>query len=156
MDKYINEETIIKNETYGLFKDLILCKKCQNLLIEPSMCTNCLNQYCKNCIDKNKCKEIKCPNCQQSNFNEINENNRMIKKFKFKCIKGCGEEIPFDNINNHYSSDCLNKKKLKSIKTLTSKEAAEYRIKENTEIPHLTSMYKKLIYFIYSNNLRYY
>ena len=141
MDKYINEETIIKNETYGLFKDLILCKKCQNLLIEPSICTNCLNQYCKNCIDKNKCKEITCPNCQQSNFNEINENNRMIKKFKFKCIKGCGEELLYDEIENHYKNNCLTNKKNTERKfaILTKEQVAEIKKKTKQEIKYLTS-----------------
>ena len=157
MEKYINEDTSVKNDVYDLFKENIKCSICSHLMIEPVICLSCQNSFCKKCIQDWKAKNGSCPkNCEICMINDVIGKNNFITKFKFKCIKGCGEEIPFDNINNHYSSDCLNKKKLKSIKTLTSKEAAEYRIKENTEIPHLTSMYKKLIYFIYSNNLRYY
>ena len=141
MDEYINKDTIIKNETFDLFKDLILCKKCNNLLIEPSMCTNCLNQYCQNCINKKKSKERKCPNCEKSNFNEINENNRLIKKFKFKCIKGCGEELLFDEINNHYKNNCLTnkKKKVRKLEMLTKEQVAKIKKKTKQEIKYLTS-----------------
>ena len=139
MDKYINEDTIIKNETYELFKDMILCKKCKNLLIEPSMCTNCQNQFCQNCIDKKKIKKIKCPICKKCNFNEINEKNRLIKKFKFKCIKGCGEEILFDEINNHYKNSCK-KKIIRNLEILTKEQVAEIKKKKKKqEIKYLTS-----------------
>ena len=73
---------------------------------------------------------------------DIIKKNNFITKFKFKCIKGCGKEILFDNINDHYSSDCLKKKKLNIIKALTPKEAKDYKNREKKEIPHLTSMYK--------------
>ena len=110
-------------------------------MIEPSMCTNCLNQYCQNCINKKKLKERKCPNCEKNNFNEVNENNRLIKKFKFKCIKGCGEELLFDEINNHYKNNCLtNKKKaVRKLEMLTKEQVAKIKKKTNQEIKYLTS-----------------
>ena len=41
MEEYINEETIIKNEIYELFKDNIICPICKGLIIEPVICLNC-------------------------------------------------------------------------------------------------------------------
>ena len=68
---------------------------------------------------------------------EVKENKNNIKKFKFLCIKGCGEEILFDDIKKHYNSDCLSKKN--KMKTLSSKQAAEYKKKTGNDIPIVTS-----------------
>ena len=64
---------------------------------------------------------------------------------KFKCIKGCGAEILFDDIKNHYSSNCLEKKNenendenKRKIKILTKKEVAELK-KNNKKIDYFTS-----------------
>ena len=51
MEKYINEDTIIKNETYNSFPELIICQICQCIMLEPVMCVGCQNYYCKKCID---------------------------------------------------------------------------------------------------------
>ena len=127
MEKYINEETIIKNEIYEGFKDNIICPICSCLMIEPVMCLTCQNSIIKDVIGKN-------------NF---------ITKFKFKCIRGCGAEIKFDDIKNHYSSDCLSVKK--KITPLSAKETAEYKKKTGNDVPHLSSKSFNL-YIIYSNN----
>ena len=108
MEKYINEETIIKNETYNSFPELIICQICQCIMLEPVMCVSCQNYYCKKCIDSWKKKSGVCPNrCENPTFKSVIEKNRLITKMKFKCIKGCGVEISFDDIKNHYNSNCL-------------------------------------------------
>ena len=134
MEKYANKDNIVKNEVYNSFKDSIICPICKDLMLEPFTCLECLDTLCKNCIDKNK----KCPNnCDKPKFKEVKENKNNIKKFKFLCIKGCGEEILFDDIKKHYNSDCLSKKN--KIKTLSSNQAAEYRKKTGNDIPTVTS-----------------
>ena len=134
MEKYINEDTIVKNELYDLFKDNIKCSNCSRLMIEPSICLGCQNTFCKKCIEE--CKTTSsgsCPNkCENSTINDVIGKNKFITKFKFKCIKGCGEEISYDNIQNHYNTDCLSKKK--KIRPITGKEAANYK-----NIPHISS-----------------
>ena len=111
MEKYINEETIIKNETFNSFQDLIICQICQCIMLEPVMCMNCQNYYCKKCIDDWQKKSKKCPNrCENPNYKSVIERNRLITKMKFKCTKGCGAEILFDDLKNHYSSNCLENK----------------------------------------------
>lgn len=139
MEEYVNEDTIIKNESYDLLKDNIICPICSRLMIEPVICLSCQNTYCKKCIQDWKEKGGNCPNkCENSIINNVIGKNNFITKFKFKCIKGCGAEILFDDIKEHYSSDCLSKKK--KIKPITKEEAANYQIKENIKIPHLSSM----------------
>ena len=139
MEEYINEKTIIKDEIYNAFKDNIYCSSCKHLMIEPVMCSICQSIFCKNCLEKSMKKNKSCPNkCKNSSFININEKNNSLTKCKFKCIKGCNEEISFNDIKKHYSSNCL----LKKNKTfsMTPKQAAEYRKKSGKEIPHITSM----------------
>ena len=120
MEEYINEKTIIKDEKWDLLKENIKCSLCKNLMLKPVMCTNCQNYYCKNCIET-KSNGI-CPQkCENSSIIDAVGKNLLINKFKFKCIKGCGEEIPFNDIQKHYSSNCL-KRESKSKEKLKEKD----------------------------------
>ena len=80
-----------------------------------SLITLCMKEslICKKCKDTKK----RCPdNCDNPNFKEVKEKQQIIKKFKFYCIKGCGEEIKFDDIKKHYSFVCLStQKKIKAL-----------------------------------------
>lgn len=149
MEKYINEETIIKNDNYDSFQDFIICQICQCIMIEPVMCLGCQNYYCKNCIENWKKKSETCPNrCENPIYKNIIEKNRLITKFKFKCIKGCGAEIPFDDIKSHYDSNCLEnkKEKLSKIKILSMNEASMLK---DEEIEYFTSKYNNMLYLFY-------
>ena len=139
MEKYINKRTIVKNEIYEAFKDSIICPICKCIMIEPVICFVCQNTFCKKCKEDLNKKGESCPkNCNNAEIRDVIKNKNLISKFKFKCIKGCREEILFDDIENHYSSDCLSKKK--KIKAISSKEVANYRKKNDIEIGHLVSM----------------
>lgn len=139
MEKYVNKDTIIKNEIFNLFEESITCQICSNLIIEPTMCLQCQNTFCKNCIKDWMEKNKSCPNnCENPEYKDVVEKKNNITKFKFKCIKGCGEEIPFNDINSHYSTNCLSSKK--KIKVLNSKQAAEYRRLTKKNIPKFVSM----------------
>ena len=145
MEQYINEDTIIKDGQYESFKDLIYCPICKKLMIEPVMCFNCQNNYCKICIDDWKSKNNICPNgCEDPILKGAIGKNRLITKFKFKCIKGCGTEIPFDDINNHYKTNCIenkknDKKENKSSMTILTKQQADLKTKEGKNIERMIS-----------------
>ena len=79
----------------------------------------------------------------------------MISKFNFKCIKGCGAEIPFNDITSHYNSNCLhnnkNTHKPKNEKSskmamLTKEQTA--KLKKNNELEYMSSKINKLIKFL--------
>ena len=84
-----------------------------------------------------------CPNrCENTIYKDEIEKNNLITKFKFKCINGCGAEIPFNDIKNHYNSNCLKNKKnkaSKSLKILTKDEVS--KLKNNKELEYLESKY---------------
>ena len=104
MEKYINEETVVQNEIYSAFKDDIICPICTNILIEPQMCMNCQNTYCKRCIEDWSKKNNQCPNrCENPNYKRSLEKNNTLSKLKFKCQK-CGEEISYNNIESHLTN----------------------------------------------------
>ena len=129
MEEYVNENTIIKDAQYENFKEIIFCQICECLMIEPVMCFNCQNYFCKKCTEdwKSRNNNNSCPNrCEDTIMRNVIGKNRLISKFKFKCIKGCGAEIPFDDINNHYNSNCIENKKNDS-------NADVQKIEEKTE-----------------------
>ena len=137
MEKYANEENIVKNEVYEAFKDSIVCPVCNSLMIEPVICIYCQTEFCKKCSKELKDKGDNCPlKCSVFNIKDVNPKKNLISIFKFKCINGCGEEILFNDIKNHYKNCNPNKKK---IKVLSTKKVVEYRKSNNKEIPLLTS-----------------
>ena len=130
MEKYINDETIIKNESYEAVKDYVICPGCKHIIIDPIMCLGCIGYFCKKCTD-NPAQSGKCPNgCETPNYQTVLGKKNLITKLKFKCIKGCGDEISFQDIMNHYNSDCSNKKS--KIRFLSKDEMAK-RKKEDIE-----------------------
>ena len=138
MEKYINVKNIVKNEVYELFKDTIICPVCNSLMMEPVICLSCQSTFCKNCSKNLKDKGDNCPNkCSVFNVNDVIGKNNFISKFKFKCINGCGEEILFDDIKNHYKN--CNPNNIKKIKVLSINQVEEYRKKNKEEIGHLKS-----------------
>ena len=138
MDQYTNEETVIKNEVYESLKDNILCQICQCFMLEPIICLNCQNYFCKNCVESWKKKSNLCPlNCKNPIYKNVIGKNNLISKLKFKCIKGCGEEILYDNIKEHYNSNCENK-----IKFLTSEHVKQLK-KKGEHIEYMSSKYIK-------------
>ena len=136
MEKYVNEKNIVKNEVYELFKDNIICQSCNSLMIDPVICLNCQSTFCKKCSKNLKDKGENCPKkCSNFNIQDVIGKNNLISKFKFKCINGCGEEILYDNINNHYKKCTPNNKK--KIKVLSKEQAEEFQKKNNEEIGRL-------------------
>ena len=130
MEEYVNENTIVKNNIYDALKDSIMCSVCSKIMIEPLVCLCCQSKICKKCYNKiGDCNN----NCGKDYIKEVIEKNNFITKFKFRCIKNCGEEIEFNDIKEHYKSNCA-----KKIKVLTPNEAAEYQKKGN-KIPHISS-----------------
>ena len=138
MEKYANEKNIVKNEIYELFKDAIICPVCNSIMIEPVICLECQSTFCKKCSKTLKDKGDNCPKkCSNYNINDVIGKNNFISKFKFKCINGCGEDILFENITNHYKN--CNPNKIKKIKVMDKKQVEEYRKKNSEEIAHLNS-----------------
>jgi hypothetical protein len=107
-------------------------------MIEPVICFSCQTTFCKKCSKNLKDKGDNCPKkCSVPNINDVIGKNNLISKFKFKCINGCGEEILFDNIMNHYKN--CNPNNIKKIKVLSKNQIEEYRKKNKEEIGHLKS-----------------
>ena len=139
MEEYINEETIVKDSIYETFCDSIQCQICKEIMISPLICLNCQSRFCQKCMEQLKESEYKCPGkCEEPNITEVTEKNNYIKKFKFNCIKGCGKQLKFEEIEFHYIvDDCLSH--IRKTKVMTPNEAAEYKKKTGKNIPHLTS-----------------
>ena len=125
MDEYIKEENIIKNETYEALKELLFCPICFDLILTPMECSKCQNCICKTCFDKWINKGKKCPNGCESEFHKVIEKKNHIFKIKFKCIRGCGAEIPFKDLEKHYNSDCTDSTIIKRMASISRIELSE-------------------------------
>ena len=74
LEVYINEQTVVKNEIYSAFKEFVECSICKNIIINPVMCMNCQNSYCRKCIEKLPKNEYKCPyGCVNPNYQKSKE-----------------------------------------------------------------------------------
>lgn len=105
---YINENNIINIELFNAFQFLISCQICSNIMIEPLMCMNCQNSYCKRCICQwNKIND-KCPNrCNNPNYQLSKDINGLLSKLKFAC-KCCNNIFEYNEMKSHYYSSCIN------------------------------------------------
>lgn len=155
MEKYINDESVIKDVIYNTFKELIICPLCFNILIDQMMCMKCQNVYCKKCIDQWKEKDNKCPNrCENPNYQRSLGKKDILSKLKFKCLN-CENEIEYEKIQSHYNS-CPDKnnlrKKMKKKKSqfhrLSFEESSKLK-KEGKDIIYITC--KIILYLLYFN-----
>lgn len=106
MEDYINDYTLIEDGYYKVFKDSVECPLCLGILINPVMCMNCQNSYCKKCVDSWSKKDDKCPNrCNNPNYQRSISKNEILSKLKFKC-NGCKKEIQYENVKNHKNICC--------------------------------------------------
>ena len=158
MENYINEDTIVKNEIYENFKDEIICSICSKIFIEPQMCMNCQNVYCRECIEEWSKRKNQCPNrCENPNYKRSLEKTKILSKLKFTCQK-CRSKFSYEEIKKH-TDECKNDKNIeenkmikKNIIEMIKKEEIE-KVRNNKDISYITCK-KNKYKFIYSNHIR--
>ena len=97
---------VIDLDKYENILQILKCKICLNILLNPYDCSKCGNTFCYSCINKLKESNKKCPfGCTDY---EIAPSSFAIKKFlnqlKFSCLNkenGCNEIISYNNIEQH-------------------------------------------------------
>ena len=103
----ISESRLINNNSnIQTIMNILKCKKCKNILLNPYDCSKCGNTFCYNCINNQKKNNLPCPfNCKSF---EITPSSFGLKKFlnqlKFECkykMKGCKEIISYTDIEKH-------------------------------------------------------
>jgi hypothetical protein len=137
MQGYVNKKTLVENEISKMFSSSTLCPLCESILIKPVMCMNCQNNYCKDCIEKWKEKNNKCPKgCESPNYQKSIGKNDILSKLKFRCV-GCGNEIPYDEAEKHHGSCCPDKT-ISDMKQPIKTEEAKPEIPRKTKLKKLT------------------
>lgn len=137
----IENEKIVKNEVYESFKDLIECPICLRIMYNPMMCMNCQQSFCQKCIEEWQKKSHTCPNhCDESKIQKSRTIINILSKLKFECKKGCGEEILYNDLKNHYSQGCEKKKKTNNKFRKISKEQMKKLRKKGIFVPTFRSI----------------
>jgi hypothetical protein len=142
---YIDDNCIIKDETFLGIKSSIICDICKKILKDPVMCSNCQKVFCKACIDeKGECTTI---GCLGNRLDKCADKCVMLGLIKY-CCKNCKEVVKYNDVEKHLKSgckfreneptlaDCINKKH--ELKKLTKEEVKNAK-KNNEEIYHLSS-----------------
>lgn len=101
---YLDPNLIIPE--FKEFSEIIDCKICCGIVINPVCCKSCDSIFCKKCINDwiSRSKGI-CPNrCQFQEFEIRRTTINLMNKIKIYCInkeKGCKEEIFYENYSKH-------------------------------------------------------
>ena len=109
MEKYINNDTLVENEISKLFKSSIICPICKNIYINPVICLECLNVYCKKCVDKfDKNDENNSHKCEKPVYKNSADKNEILSKLKFFCVY-CEAQILYSEAEKHHEACCPSK-----------------------------------------------
>ena len=142
MKKFINNNTVVKDDNYMENKDYIICSECQHILINPFICSNCNSIYCKECLNKINA----CNNCKQSYHTRNIFINDILSSLKIKCLI-CNNNINYYDNKNHYITyhfdenifkNTENLQLIKLIKKLNGEEA-NLLIKQGNKMNYITS-----------------
>ena len=106
-DEGISESRLLKNSNIDKsIIEILKCKICFNILLNPYDCSKCGNTFCYNCINKLHSSDKKCPfGCQ--NYNIIPSSfalQNYLNKLQFECKnknKGCNEILPYLCVEKH-------------------------------------------------------
>ena len=102
----IDINRLLEPEQHQNFLELIKCKICFNILLNPYDCTICGNSFCYSCInsliENNQSCPFKCTSYQikPSSFGITS----YLSKLNFSCLNknnGCNEIIPYNNLITH-------------------------------------------------------
>lgn len=137
MSHIIEFNRVINKENISSISELIKCKLCFNILVNPFDCESCGNTFCHNCIENlrinHKTCLFKCQNFQikPSSFGITS----LLSTLSFECKNkesGCKTAIPYLDVINHdiectyQSTICPNFKCNRSIK----RQFLEYHIRK--------------------------
>ncbi len=94
---------------FNTFIEVIECKICTGIVVNPICCKVCDNLFCKNCIkDWLERRKNECPfRCKFEEFQIRPTTKNMIHKIKLFCCnkeKGCSEIIDYENYIKHLNN----------------------------------------------------
>lgn len=118
---------LIDSKTHSPFIDVIKCKICFNILLNPYDCSGCGNSFCFDCINNCIINHVPCPfKCEQYTINPSSFGiTSYLSKLKFNCLNkqnGCKEVIPYASVIDHekeckyFYTTCPNIKCKKTMK----------------------------------------
>lgn len=127
MSFQLDFDRLIDKEAHKNFVELIKCKICFNVLINPYDCTSCGNSFCYNCIENLIKNKEMCPfRCTSYTITPSSLSiTSYLSKLNFECLNkanGCNEIIPYNNVETHdkeckfFYTTCPNKQCSKKMK----------------------------------------
>jgi hypothetical protein len=148
----IHIDRLVNKETYKNFDELIKCKICFDILVNPFDCEKCGNTFCHDCA-VNFIKDSKpCPLCNNKDHPETATNNQLeftikasslaitsfLSSLKFYCLNkeiGCSEKISYLNVLDHDKECTFSFSKCPNIRCskLVRRQGLEKHIRKECE-----------------------
>lgn len=139
MTSYFDENSLIEDEFYKSYQNLIKCKYCNKILKDPMMCQKCETGFCKNCIDELDQDNHK---CEKPVYVQNLNAKYLLGKLTYLC-KNCKAEIKGADIENHLKEGCVkNENPTKFMNAIYRKEAL--RKLNQSEITELNNIKNKV------------
>lgn len=105
---YIDVGTVENQEVYNQISQYTTCVICEGIAWNPLQCDKCENCFCKECLTKWQKESKNCPfRCLNAVYKKNKMINALLSQLQIKCENGCGQVIKYDNLQNHYESECL-------------------------------------------------
>ena len=111
INSYFDENSLIEDDYYNNIKNLIKCKYCNKILKEPLMCRECLDAFCKNCIDELGKDNHK---CESPVYIENTNAKDLLGTLKYLC-KNCKSEVKGKDIENHLKEGCIENRNMSKL-----------------------------------------
>jgi len=109
---HISDELVVNKSYYETIEKEITCSICEEILVDPILCSECENPFCTSCIEewlkKNNQCVMKCKAPFKSKAIQRMSRNIMDKVI-LKC-KLCNKEISLNDYPSHYRNCELNNK----------------------------------------------
>lgn len=105
---YIDVGTIVNQEVYKQISQYTTCVICEGIAWNPVQCESCENCFCEECLVKWQKESKHCPfRCLNATYKKNKIINKLLSQLELNCQNGCGQVIKYDNLLNHYESECL-------------------------------------------------
>ena len=116
---YVDKRDVVNKDDFIPIENVVTCPICSFIIFDPVQCEECQVCFCRSCIE-NWVKQFGgCPNkCSTPQFKDSRTAKNLLRVLRFRCKNNCGEEIPYLELKNHYSTACKNKEVYRKYSSL--------------------------------------
>lgn len=103
----VDKQLVINKDELNIIEEVITCRICNKLSLDPLQCNICDSVYCKSCLELECKMQLGCLNrCIDAEIKPSRLTRLLLSKLYFSCPYKCGEEINYDAYKTHINATC--------------------------------------------------